>query len=329
MADIDGDRLVVMSYMWGNYCFDSYEEGPSGIWTYRFDVDKGRWEFEEELIDDLWEWPSGWRSIGIDGDLVFAATFSYSPVQVYNGRAATVWRASDTGWDLVSRIQRPVSAYSATIAFPGMPLAASGNRCVLSNLSPERQDAILVTMDADGNGVLDIDQVLANPKIDADGTGIPDAAEYDCNENGIADALDIYMDPSLDNPSHSNGVIDACEPDLDGNGIPDWIDILEGTFVDFNENWIPDALEGDCNNNGIGDVIEIAMGLLDDFNGDWIPDECQCLADLSQNGVVDIADVLMLIATWGETCSLGDLNGDNTVEVQDLLYLIAAWGGCP
>ena len=54
-----------------------------------------------------------------------------------------------------------------------------------------------------------------------------------------------------------------------------------------------------------------------------------CIEDLTSDGVVDVLDLLLLIAEWGECgkCS-ADFNGDGVVKVQDLLILIGAWGAC-
>lgn len=73
------------------------------------------------------------------------------------------------------------------------------------------------------------------------------------------------------------------------------------------------------------------------FNID--PDELEfgeivfdCYEDLNDDGLVSVADLLLLLAAWGE-CGNGpcaaDLTGDRTVGVPDLLELLAAWGDCP
>jgi hypothetical protein len=60
---------------------------------------------------------------------------------------------------------------------------------------------------------------------------------------------------------------------------------------------------GDWNNNGIRDVCEIAAGLLADENHNWIPDFCEVCgspADLNGDGVVNILDLLELLARWDD-----------------------------
>ena len=59
-----------------------------------------------------------------------------------------------------------------------------------------------------------------------------------------------------------------------------------------------------------------------------IPD---CLGDLNDDGVVNGADLGLLIAGWGPCLSepcVGDLNDDGTVNGADLGLMIAAWGPC-
>ncbi len=57
-----------------------------------------------------------------------------------------------------------------------------------------------------------------------------------------------------------------------------------------------------------------------------------CLADLDQDGMVDVQDLLMLLGNWGLCPPTGiwpgDLNFDGTVDVVDLLELLGAWGPC-
>jgi hypothetical protein len=55
-----------------------------------------------------------------------------------------------------------------------------------------------------------------------------------------------------------------------------------------------------------------------------------CPADVNGDDIINITDLLAVIANWGATGSHpADVNGDNTVNVTDLLAVIAAWGLCP
>jgi hypothetical protein len=52
-----------------------------------------------------------------------------------------------------------------------------------------------------------------------------------------------------------------------------------------------------------------------------------CPADLNGSGVVDGADLGLLLANWG-AAGTGDLNGSGAVDGADLGALLAAWGPC-
>ena len=117
--------------------------------------------------------------------------------------------------------------------------------------------------------------------------------------------------------------------DCNGNQIPDVTDIGNGTSVDCNANDIPDECEPDCNGNGVADECDIADGTSFDNNGNGVPDECDAASDLDGNGVVNTADLLLLLGAWGdcpggEACP-ADLNNDGFVGTADLLILISNW----
>jgi hypothetical protein len=55
-----------------------------------------------------------------------------------------------------------------------------------------------------------------------------------------------------------------------------------------------------------------------------------CPADSSGDRVVNVMDLLAMLAAWGPCPGCPeDVNGDGTVNVTDLLQLLAAWGACP
>ena len=51
-----------------------------------------------------------------------------------------------------------------------------------------------------------------------------------------------------------------------------------------------------------------------------------CPADLTNDLVVNVNDLLVLLGAWGT--SAADITGDGTTNVNDLLTLIAGWGTC-
>ena len=74
--------------------------------------------------------------------------------------------------------------------------------------------------------------------------------------------------------------------------------------------------ETDCNMNGRPDSCDILSGLSSDANGDSIPDECGdlCIGDVTEDGLVDVSDILAVIDQWGQPDSPADANGDGDCQ---------------
>ena len=99
------------------------------------------------------------------------------------------------------------------------------------------------------------------------------------------------------------------------------------------------ARSNDLNNDGIDDLLMITDSVALRSAGPTIVGSAQsvlntftmpsCQGDIDEDGAVDVADILILIADWGESSGPSDLNSDGTVDVADILILIAAWGDCP
>jgi hypothetical protein len=84
--------------------------------------------------------------------------------------------------------------------------------------------------------------------------------------------------------------------------------------------------DADCNDNDIPDRCDIIAGTSADENGNWIPDECESLAgDINHDGIIDVLDLLIVIAAWGTSFGPADVNGDGIVDVLDLVAVITNW----
>jgi hypothetical protein len=58
-------------------------------------------------------------------------------------------------------------------------------------------------------------------------------------------------------------------------------------------------------------------------------DEVVCVGDVTNDGVVDVADLLSVIKAWGPCSGCpADINGDSVVNVTDILAIVNAWGDC-
>ena len=80
---------------------------------------------------------------------------------------------------------------------------------------------------------------------------------------------------------------------------------------------------------GNGSVVEAGVdGVLieaitcDDGNVDC-PEDCA-----GNDGIVNVNDLLAVIAAWGSSDDACDINDDGVVDVNDLLMIIGAWGDC-
>lgn len=117
--------------------------------------------------------------------------------------------------------------------------------------------------------------------------------------------------------------------DVDDNGRPDLLIKPEGHLDWYlHRNYPTEA--GDCDENQIADACEIASGDARDDNVNGIPDGCEApivLGDLDGNGVVDGADLGLLLQAWGETGGPADLDQSGIVDGGDLGVLLGAWIG--
>lgn len=86
----------------------------------------------------------------------------------------------------------------------------------------------------------------------------------------------------------------------------------------------------DCTLNGV--PVEVVYGEGtgggDDGDGEDGTDPGPCPGDFNGDGVVDGADLGLMLAGWNAP-GQADLNGDDNVDGADLGLLLAAWGECP
>jgi DNA-binding beta-propeller fold protein YncE len=145
----------------------------------------------------------------------------------------------------------------------------------------------------------------------------------DCNDNGVADAIDIAGGTSLD--VDLDGVPDECA-DCDGDGIRDDLEIAGGA-PDVDGDGIPDECQTDCNANNLPDSFEIAQGSTGDIDGDGVPDEC--MPDCDTNGVPDVvqihADLDLDVDRDARLDACADCDADGVSDLEALAGAHAAW----
>ncbi len=193
--------------------------------------------------------------------------------------------------------------------------------------------------DCNGDGIVDYGQLLDGTLEDLDGNGIPDCCDQgyacfppDCNNNEIDDAIDIGNGTSQD--CNTNGIPDECDlasgdsedcnsndtpdeceslGDCDGDGTPDTCEILNGA-VDANP---ADGIPDQCQGLPLGACCYNGGCLMSTF------DDCFSAGGSFAGNGVGCAD-----AECPQPCP-GDVTNDGKVDVIDLLTIINYWGVCP
>ena len=81
-----------------------------------------------------------------------------------------------------------------------------------------------------------------------------------------------------------------------------------------------------CGNSSAGQIV----GDWTDNGGNYVADECppDCPADLNGDGIVNGADLTILLSEWGQSGVPGDIDGSGAVDGADLTILLGEWGDC-
>ncbi len=222
---------------------------------------------------------------------------------------------------------------------------------------------------------------------DCNGNSMPDGREVadrnaDCNDNRVLDDCDLGDGVSVDLlPADGDGIPDECQADCDANGQPDAADLATGRSEDCNVNDVPDACDigssvsldilpsggdgipdecqEDCNANDVPDDVEMAGGGKDcngnehldecdisdlssaDCDGNLVPDECEIYGDVNHDSVVNLFDAFCVLEGFAGRfvdCSLGDVDiggcqPDGVVDLFDLFGVLDGFAGvnacCP
>ncbi len=166
--------------------------------------------------------------------------------------------------------------------------------------------------DADGDGLGDVcddDYDGDGIKDDGDMSGV--AGDNPCTGGDTTNCDDNCM--IVANPDQSDvdvdGTGDVCDPDADNDGLTNDEEIALGT----------DPLNPDTDGGGVNDGEEVSRGT-DPLNP--ADDMGRILGDINGDGIVDVADLQLVIKCYRKPASCNpdaDLNNDGVINVADLV----------
>ncbi len=174
------------------------------------------------------------------------------------------------------------------------------------------------TLDPDDRGAVYLYDLNAS---DCDSNGIPDNCDLDTDLDGTIDACDQCPNDANKTEPGSCG---CGNPDIDsdGDGSLDCDDLCPG----LDDNLDPGlTVLDDCDNDGVPNFCQILLGRGTDLNLDRIPDHCQCLCDPTEDGSVDMADLLLYLDQWLPKNQAAERDGRRGIDVRDLLQFMSCW----
>ena len=146
----------------------------------------------------------------------------------------------------------------------------------------------------------------------------------------------VWSVPVVDNPT-----VAAAIDDVSGDGAND---LVVGTLFSDNYVYVFDGVSGAVLFSGNFGTAVDSIAAMPDVVGDgsWElvvggrDGTVSCMsggldalvfdpADVNQDGVVGVEDLLLVIGAWGTDDAAADVNGDGVVGVQDVLDVISAW----
>jgi outer membrane protein assembly factor BamB len=150
----------------------------------------------------------------------------------------------------------------------------------------------------------------------------------------------VWSMPVADNPS-----VSARIADVSGDGVND---LVVGTLYSDNYTYFMDGVDGTIlHTANFGTPVDSIMAMPDVVgDGSWElvaggrDGTIACLsggidavvydpADVNEDGVVGVDDLLAVISLWGSPGGPADVNGDGIVGVDDLLLVVSAWNKTP
>jgi hypothetical protein len=198
-------------------------------------------------------------------------------------------------------------------------LVGAGVECIGTDLSDRLRRALIWTSISDGNPD-NLGQLVIDLENDDDKESIA---------NGVSETTPLVVAGWNSTDRYAviwkdiNGwciirLIEAIDPSVDPDRV--WDSLIEAT--DINEDgWIVGY--------GIIDQGPSTPLMVRSFLLIPLAEPESCLADIDDDGDVDVNDLVELILAWGQSGGDADVDGSGLVDVGDLIAVIIAWGPCP
>lgn len=188
--------------------------------------------------------------------------------------------------------------------------------------------------DADGSGMCFVTGNSGTEDVDG-GTTTLYSPEMEFGDGAVLAYSRWYSNGSECGGGDPNNDYFYVDVNVNGGG---WENLeTVGPVAESSGGWynVEHALSGDgtiqvrfvCGDLNTGSIIEAgidAVSIKDSYC-----DDATCTGDISEDGMVDITDLLEVVGNWGATGGLADVNSDGVVNVADLLAVVDAWGACP
>jgi hypothetical protein len=303
---VEGDKVIV-----GEYGFSTF---AGCAFVFRFNGKS--WVEESKLVasDGLSVDELGW-SVSISGDTAIVGA-PYSDGDGNWSGSAYLFRFNGNDW--VEESKLTASDASSDDKF-GNSVSISGDNVFVGSPYADNSDGMnsgaVYAYRYDGGSWVEQSKLFTS-----DGTA-DDSFGYHVSLSGINAVVGAYTD---DDNGTDSGSVQMYHFDGDS-----WIEgskllASDGTSENFfgysvcisDTNVIVGSPQ-DSNNYGAAYIYN-----LDQETGG-------CDGDINGDSVVNVADLLVVIADWGSsTGDATDINQDGVVDVLDLLLLVAAWGPC-
>jgi predicted outer membrane repeat protein len=149
--------------------------------------------------------------------------------------------------------------------------------------------------------------------------GAPTITYSDVEDNGTS-GTNIDADPEFEDDVNGDYHLQCGSPCIGfGSNAA-----IENDSLDANEDTLTDAIDLDLTTRIIETTVD--MGAYEKI------EQSTCYADINENCVIDVDDLLAVINAWGASNTPADvvpLCTNGTVDTDDLLAVINNWGPCP